>query len=104
MANLGTTSAKDVSKAAHDAVRQVLTERIGGMHIRDVEVNAGHDHDGDPVLVVDAYYDFSETPVDARAMYGLTRHLRGALQEAGETRFPIIRHHFDDRQKVATGS
>ena len=104
MLDQGTESAQDVSTAVRDAVRDVLVERIGAMGLRNVEVYAGQDHDGDPVLIVEAYYDFSERPVDARSMYGLTRHLRGALRQVGETRFPIVRHHFDDRQKVATGS
>jgi len=89
-----------VDPRVQHAISAVLRKRFGDYGFRNAHVEAGLDHDGDPILLIDAYYDFSKRPVDTSAMLGLTRALREVLQTLGETRFPHVRHQFDDRQKV----
>ena len=72
-------------------------ERFGAV---DVEVKAVPDHDGDPSLAVDIHYDGHGDPIDPKAMASLLFKLRERLWEHGETRFPYIRHHFPEAQKV----
>jgi hypothetical protein len=66
-----------------------------------VHARAGEDHDGDPVIFVDVEYDLSDTPVDLTVTSSLTTKLRDRLWDMGETRFPHIRHKFDENQTVA---
>lgn len=73
---------------------------MSGFEVRSVEIAAGEDHDGDPVLFVEVNHDLSGTPVDPRILSSLVVQIRNELAEAGETRFPLIRHHFAEKQKV----
>lgn len=82
-------------------VNDVLKARMRRFGFKGSSVRPGEDHDGDPVLLIDADYAYSEKPIDVRATIGLISELRDALEEIGEFRFPHIRHHFDERQLTA---
>jgi hypothetical protein len=81
-------------------VNQVLREHLAGYGFQSAEISFVRDADGDPVLFVDASYRYSDDPVNADAVLRAIINLRVALLRAGETRFPHIRHHFDEKQKV----
>lgn len=82
------------------AVEAVLKARMGRFGFTRARVRAGEDNGGDPALFIDVEYAYSEKPVDVRATVGLTTEMRDALEDAGEYRFPYIRHHFDERQQT----
>jgi hypothetical protein len=63
-----------------------------------VDVRAGEDHDGDPVIFIDATYRISTLSLDPSELNELHSRLRQKLWQAGETRFPHIRHRFPDGQ------
>ena len=92
-----------VDKEAEDAVVGVLKEKMGPFGFLGAEVRAGRDHDDDPVIFIEAR-GFRDEPIDSRATLGLVSALRDALEAVGESRFPHVRHHFDDRQRVARSS
>lgn len=89
------------TQRARDIIDNVLREQVGAYGFRDANVSVGYDHDGDEVLFVDVYYDLMDRPVEPSAFYGLTAAIRGALQQEGESRFPHVRNHFNERQQVA---
>lgn len=68
--------------------------------LASVAAKTGLDHDGDPVILVDAEYEDNGNPIDPEVMAELTLTLPHRLLEAGESRFPHIRHHFDERREV----
>lgn len=90
-----------VSDEARAAIERVLKERLAGMGLQSVDIRAGRDHDGDPVLYIDAHHAYSKQPIDTRPTFGLIAVLRQELEKIGERRFPHLRHKFDERQKVA---
>lgn len=90
-----------IDKKVISTIEAVLKARMGRFGFTRASVRAGEDHDGDPVLRIDAEYTYSEKPIDVRATYGLTTELRDALEKVGEDRFPHIKHHFDERQQTA---
>ena len=90
-----------VSPEIRETVRRVMKEQLGEVGLQETRVEAGWDHDGDSALFVDAYFQLSEKPLDPAAFFPLTRYLLEALAEHGEERFPYIRYHFDENQKVA---
>jgi hypothetical protein len=61
-----------------------------------IEVRAGEDHDGDAVIFIDAGYRVGTLAVDPNELNELHSRLRTKLWQAGETRFPHIRHRFPD--------
>lgn len=89
-----------IEKRAIEAVQRVLKERLDSLGFRKAQVYSGRDHDGDPVLFIDVRYNLIDKPIDTNATFGLLRALREALEEVGETRFPHVRHHFDNKQRV----
>jgi hypothetical protein len=90
-----------IDKNIIELIRQTVRESMEPFGLRAVDVRAGEDHDGDPVIFVEAQYDLSERPIDTNVTARLTHVLRDRLWECGETRFPHIRHLFDERQTVS---
>ncbi|MBI3710144.1 MAG: hypothetical protein HY246_21070 [Proteobacteria bacterium] len=97
-------NADRVDDKAKKAIERVLMERLGKFGYQDARIYPGFDHDGDPVLFIEARYRLSETPIDPGITFGLIGSIREALEAIGETRFPHVRHHFDVRQQVSTSS
>jgi hypothetical protein len=83
-------------------IEQTVRESMEKYALKTVTVRAGEDHDGDPVIRIEATYDLSETPIDSADTAGLTMLLCDKLGDLGETRFPHVRHKFHDRQEVKT--
>ncbi|MFZ1108596.1 MAG: hypothetical protein WAN43_09665 [Rhodomicrobium sp.] len=90
-----------VDEKVTKVVNAVLKERMERFGFQRATVLVGQDHDGDPVLLIDADYAYSSDPIDVRATVGLVSALRDALEDIGEFRFPHVRHHFDERQRTA---
>lgn len=83
------------------AIEGVLRAEMAPFGLRNIEVIAGEDHDGDPVLFVEVTYDAEGRPIEPKVVAGLTTKLRDRLWELGETRFPHVRHAFPEQRKVA---
>ena len=81
-------------------IERTVRDKMGSFGLNSVNVRAGEDHDGDPVIFVEAIYGLSETPVDLEVTSALATTLRSRLWEHGEVRFPHIRHKFNENQKV----
>ena len=86
----------------YQAVMQVLAEQLGPAQLEQVDVRVGQDHDGDSVIFVDVYHTLTEAAFEPRQIYRLTRLLRQCLTNFGEQRHPHIRHHFHEKQRVAS--
>ena len=93
--------ASRVEKKIVALIQETVRESMAPFGLKAVDVRTGEDHDGDPVIFVEAQYDLSERPVDPEVTARLTSILRDRLWAEGETRFPHIRHKFDERQKVS---
>ena len=70
-------------------------ERWGFTH---ADIRPGFDHDGDPVIFVDARYELKPEPLDPRVTFGLISDVRQAIEALGEDRFPHVRHRFHEMQ------
>ena len=77
-----------------------MRDRLSPFGFTDFEITPGEDHDGDPVLFIDAHYELSNEPVDPAVTLATQIELRKHLLALGEERFPHLRHHFAERQKV----
>ncbi len=90
----------DIRPEIAKLIVRTVQESMQPFGLKSVDVRAGEDHDGDRVIFVEAHYDLSQTPIDTMVMAELISILRGRLWDAGERRFPHIRHNFDERQEV----
>ena len=89
-----------VSAEVKSAIDRILREKLARFGYESATIEPGEDHDGDPVLFIDAQYTLSEEPIDADAAFTAAAELGRKLLSLGEFRFPHLRHHFDERQKV----
>jgi hypothetical protein len=82
------------------AVRQIAERELLPYGYESLWVAAGADHDGDPAILIDIDYRNTGQPVEPKVIARLVSKVRDRLWEVGETRFPHIRHHFAQDQKV----
>jgi hypothetical protein len=81
-------------------INEVLKRRLGRFGFTRAQIRAGEDHDGDPVLFIDARYKLSDDPVDAAETAGARSEIHKRLLALGESRFPHIKHHFVKGQPI----
>jgi len=70
-------------------LQDVISDRLPGASITDVEVERDVDTDGDEVLEITVIFEAS-SDLDAERVAGLVRHLRPRLREHGENGFPVM--------------
>lgn len=96
------TQDQHISNNVRRAVEKVLSDRLGPAGFAGADIRADRDVDGDPILLVDVNYNFVDRPISSKITYGLPTEVRKALKSLGESRFPQIRHHFNEQQKIAS--
>jgi hypothetical protein len=84
-----------------ETIKSLFHERMDSFGLSDVKVRAGEDHDGDPVIFVDAVYALTPRPIEPTVIFDLERDLSDAVWALGERRFVHTNHKFDDAQTVA---
>src|SRR5947199_168630 len=89
-----------VAPKIRQLIKREIDRTMKPFGLTHVEVEAGEDHDGDPVLLIEATYRLSNRPIDPAVLSHLTTELRNRLWKLGEERFPHIDHRFADGQKV----
>lgn len=89
-----------VKNEIEKTIQETVAESMSAFGLRGVSVREGIDHDGEPVLFVEADYELTKAPIDVAVTAALLTKLRDKLWAAGETRFPHIRHRFSDLQEV----
>lgn len=84
----------DQERKAFDRVREIVSDTLEGrleeLHVISVEVEEAYDADGDPILHVSVVYETEQKELDGWKLSGFVRHLRPALSECGEDRFPVM--------------
>ncbi|AVA25809.1 hypothetical protein NXC24_PC01375 (plasmid) [Rhizobium sp. NXC24] len=92
----------DISSKVEQTVERLLRDRLETSGFEGADIRSDRDLEGDPILVVDVKYRFVDRPISSKVTFGLTTELRKALMALGESRFPQVRHHFNEQQKIAS--
>jgi hypothetical protein len=71
-------------------VRGTLSAELTTISIVALDVQEDVDHDGDPILRIRVTFRNDGSKLETTKVKGLIRHLRSALAEADESRFPVI--------------
>ncbi|MBX9797552.1 hypothetical protein [Sphingomonas sp.] len=77
--------------ALQKAIEELIGTRFEGATIDRIDFEATEDSDGDPVLWITIVFDSEMSQIKSGRMAGLARHLRPALIEQKEERFPMVR-------------
>lgn len=89
-----------VSAEVEQTIRSVLEEHLTSQGLESVQVNAGLDHDGDPVLFVRVKFLLVEPGINPGLLSDSAISLRRALWAIGERRYPHLRFDFHDDQRI----
>lgn len=81
-------------------IERTIREVMSSYVVDSIDVKAGEDHDGDPVIFIEVHYGLNDAPIDSAVIAGLLSLMRDKLWAAGERRFPHTRHLFDERQAM----
>ncbi len=81
-------------------IERILRENLSRYGLVRATIEPDADHDGDPAIFINAEYELSDEPVDSRVTLSTLSMLRDRLIALGEDRFPYLRHHFAEGQKV----
>ena len=84
-----------------DAVVALIRKEVGRFGLRDVRVVPATDFDGEPAIFVHADYEAEGDPVDTKITSRLVSKVCDIVWNLGETRFPYLKHHFNEDQKIA---
>ncbi len=95
------TSRSTVDPELARAIEAILQERLGRFGLERVEVRGGVDHAGEPAIFVDAWYRLVDEPIDPEVLAEGRLAILDLLAERGDERFPYLRNHFDEKQRVA---
>ena len=82
------------------AIHDLLWQEAGDYGLHRITARVGEDHDGDPVIWIDADYKAKGKPIDPKVFASLGLKLRDKLWGMGESRFPHIRNRFSEKQKI----
>lgn len=93
---------REVTDALQSAITAALHDHLAPYGLRSVEIRPETDHDGDPILLIEAHYGESDQPLDSRETYAAGKAVRRLVHDHGETRFPHIRHLFSEDHPVAS--
>jgi hypothetical protein len=96
----GTSARPPIKPRVRAEIERILRESLSRYGFVQATIEPGEDHDGDPAIFVEAEYRLSDEPVDARVTLATRSMLRDRLMALGEDRFPYLRHHFAEGQKV----
>jgi hypothetical protein len=78
------------TRQLEEIVRGPLSAQLTTVEIVALDVEEDVDHDGDPILRIKVMFKDDGAALDAREVKGLIRHLRTALAEVDEARFPVL--------------
>lgn len=71
-------------------IRPLVKNAFEGFDLDQIEVRSDEDHDGDPVVRVEVRLKTSERRYPPDVTFRLASDIVGALNEAGDSRFPLI--------------
>lgn len=77
-------------------IEPILRERLSTVGFERATVTAGRDHDGDPALFVDVFFDGRHGALEARTFSDTIGAVWQALLDRDEERFPYLRLHIPD--------
>jgi len=97
---IGISARTPIKPKVRAAIDRILRENLSRYGFVRATIEPGEDHTGDPAIFIHAEYQLSDEPVDSKVTLATFSTLRDQLIALGEGRFPYLRHHFADGQKV----
>jgi hypothetical protein len=97
---IGNSARTPIKPKVKAAIDRILRDNLSRYGFVGATIEPREDHTGDPAIFVDAEYRLSDEPVDSRVTLATLSMLRAQLIALGDDRFPYLRHHFAEGQRV----
>jgi hypothetical protein len=82
------------------AITAIVDNLLHDYKLETCGIEAADDATGDAAIFVDLCYELNEPEVDPAITTAVRTAIRESLLMLGEARFPYIRHHLQDGQRV----
>ncbi len=89
-----------ISSKLRKVIDRVLEARLSDIGFESAEIAEDFDQDGESILQITIHYRKVGSSVDPSPTFSLARHLRAAMREIGETRYPHFTHLFPEDQEL----
>jgi hypothetical protein len=97
---ISTSARTPIKPKVKAAIERILRENLSRFGFVRATIEPGEDHTGDSAIFIHAEYQLSDEPVDSKVTLATFSTLRDQLIALGEDRFPYLRHHFAEGQRV----
>ena len=91
---------KELPLKIKNKILNLVQEILNVYPIETMGFEITDDHSGDEAIFIDIYYRLNPSEFDPAVITRLLSTVRAMLIGEGETRFPYIRHHLENDQKV----
>lgn len=89
-----------ISDETRSLIENVVREHLDGFNVQPCEIESYENHDGEAAISVGICYLDAAKPISPTTTIKLIADLRGRLVDAGEHRFPYVRHYFHEEQEI----
>ena len=90
----------DLKPELRDRIKAIVDGVLHQYDIEALDIKVAEDASGEEAIFVDLRYLLSPREFDPKLMSKVRSSVRSMLVDNDELRFPYIRHHFQDGQKV----
>ena len=91
---------RQVDDRTRALIETVVSKFLDGHEIQTCDIYAEVDDDGVENIMIDLAYKLSAKPVDPAKSLDMLSEMWDTLVQFGDTRFPYVEHHFDDKQQI----
>jgi hypothetical protein len=90
----------DLKPELRNQIKTIIDGELHQYDIETLDIKIAEDASGDEAIFVDVRYLLSQREFDPKQMNKVRSAVRSMLVDNNELRFPYIRHHLQDGQKV----
>ena len=90
----------NLSKKLTGEIKSIIDRMLDQYDIEKYALSVAHDATGDEAIFVDLWYRLGVREFDPSVIAAVRSTVSKMLQEHNESRFPYIRHHLPEGQKV----
>ena len=91
---------KRLSAELQSRIKDIIDRMLVDYDLDSITIKTGESHDGTESIFVDIWHRLNEREYDSNISVSLVAAVHDMLMDHDELRFPYIRHHLPEHQKV----
>ncbi len=90
----------EISDETKALIEDVVRDHLNGFNVSPCEIVSFENHDGEASISVGICYLDAAKAISPTITIKLVTELRAKLVDAGDQRFPYVRHYFQEEQEI----